>query len=358
MRWRNRFIVVLTLGLPACIADQTTGPDLSPAAAPSMAASVQITETCLACVFGPQVFTRGSRAPATETAMFPADPAAGYIIDIDDGGSTGADGRVILNGVVLLDYRTEADVGPRHITEAVVLQTQNELQVTLTGKPGSTLTVQVLATLTPGGVLTFSDDFSNGLASWVEIDPDGLGTWVTQYDPVTQDYFLLGDYNIGCGSTFCNQTELLLANQFQPPANSNWRMEVRTGLVEAYCCYNGGAMVNVGKFSLWASQGEKEDIEIGGYWQGLSDPGNQTFVQVLHQVFPWSALAKYQIATSSWDPNTRQTVALERIGNEYRAYFNDILVYAVTRSFANPPKIGLHTYGTVKMADFKLYILP
>lgn len=99
---------------------------------------------CPACVFGPQVYHRSIFAPTTEKAAFGADPAADYVIDMDDMGSEGADGSVILNDQVLLAPRTAADVGPRHVRRAVLLLAQNALVVRLTGKPGSKLVVQVL----------------------------------------------------------------------------------------------------------------------------------------------------------------------------------------------------------------------
>lgn len=104
---------------------------------------VQLSQ-CPACVFGPQVFNRLTSQPRTERAEFGADPEADYVIDIDDRGSQGADGGVILNNQVLLAPRTAADVGPRHVRQTVLLRVQNTLVVTLTGKPGSSLLVQVL----------------------------------------------------------------------------------------------------------------------------------------------------------------------------------------------------------------------
>src|SRR6185295_19518831 len=72
------------------------------------------------------------------------DPAADYIIDMDDQASQGADGEVILNGQVLLPPRSAPDSTPRHVRGAIRLLSQNTLTVRLTGKPGSKLKVQVV----------------------------------------------------------------------------------------------------------------------------------------------------------------------------------------------------------------------
>jgi ZU5 domain len=98
---------------------------------------------CPACVFGPQVYRHLIFLPFTQKATFNADPAADYVIDMDDKGSEGADGSVTLNDQVVLAPRTAADVGPRHVRVGVSLRAQNTLLVRLTGKPGSKLVLQV-----------------------------------------------------------------------------------------------------------------------------------------------------------------------------------------------------------------------
>jgi hypothetical protein len=199
--------------------------------------------------------------------------------------------------------------------------------------------------------LLYADDFSSTLANWVEKDPDNLGSWSIQGGA------LIGDYNIGCGSPGCHQTDLLLADQYQP-GNQDWRMEVRSGLVQAYCCYNGGAMVNLAKFSLWVSNTEKEDIEVGKGWQGLQAPASMTSVDVGHQAYPWHGIGSVTTTVPAWTPSQWQTAVLEKRGNQYTLYFNGVQVYSVTRTFSSAPKIGFRTYGMVKMDDFKLYTLP
>ncbi len=213
------------------------------------------------------------------------------------------------------------------------------------------------------GTLVYSDDFSSGLGNWVEIDPDGLGSWTIQNGE------LFGDYNIGCGAVPCKQTQLLLADALQPVNNgySNWRMEVQSGLVQAYCCFNNGAIVNLGKFVLYVSDTEKEPFDIGWVWNfGVQPPLSLTSALVSHQSYPWAQVGYVTQTVPSWNPHQWQTAILEKVGNQYTAYFkgnsdqspNGVQMYSVSRTFSGPVKIGFSTYGGVRMDNFKLYRLP
>jgi N-acetylneuraminic acid mutarotase/pimeloyl-ACP methyl ester carboxylesterase len=154
MRNRSRLALVLSLGIAACatephsssIPNSGKSPLNTVLASPSSAIS-----GCAYCIFGPRRYIRSISTPATDRSTISGDPQADYLIDIDDGGSEGADGSVVLNGKVLLAPRTRADVGPRHIRQAVTLLAQNFLDVRLTGAPGSVLTVYIL-----GGVEVLS----------------------------------------------------------------------------------------------------------------------------------------------------------------------------------------------------------
>ncbi len=206
--------------------------------------------------------------------------------------------------------------------------------------------------IAPLGTLVFEDDFSTDLSHWVEKDPDGLGSWTIQNQE------LIGDYNIGCGSPGCHQTQLVLADALQP-GNANWRMEVKAGLVQAYCCYNGGAIANLAKFALWVSDSEKEIFEVGSAWVGTPAPSSFNAVYVYHQAYAWHAISGAPLQTvAQWVPGDWQTGALEKRGDVYSVYFNGTLLYSTTRTFSSAPKIGLQTYGTVRMDDFKLYSIP
>lgn len=147
---------------------------------------------CAACAFGPSVYIRAPGAPTTETATFPGDPVADYLIDIDDGGSQGADGSVVLNGDVLLAPRTTTDLGPRHVRKEVALRETNTLDVRLTGKPGSFVTVSILSgfkTVGPqGGTVT-----APGSHAAVTVPPGAVssGNLVVQ---ITDTFGLVGLY--------------------------------------------------------------------------------------------------------------------------------------------------------------------
>ena len=140
-----RSALVLSLAAVSCARDMGTAPSALPVASASSPTSVLLSPTsisCPECVFGPQTYTRANGKPQTETTEFAGNPAASYIIDIDDGGSQGANATVTLNGVALFGPGT-SDVGG-HLRRAVTLLATNTIEVQLRGKPGSTLTVFIL----------------------------------------------------------------------------------------------------------------------------------------------------------------------------------------------------------------------
>lgn len=142
MREVYRWVPIGVLALIACTDDALAPKPLRLAA--SSAALSTTTGDCPACVFGPRTYVRRKAAPVTEVVTFSGDPAADYVIDIEDQGSKGADGSVVLNGAVLLAPRSDSEDGPRHVQLSVSLMEGNLLEVRLTGKPGSKLVVQVL----------------------------------------------------------------------------------------------------------------------------------------------------------------------------------------------------------------------
>ncbi len=129
----------------SCGGDPTVAP---PSTKHGWMASVPIglasQEACGGCTFGPRVYVRVGGKPTTEIHGFAADPEADYMIDIDDDGSQGADGSVVLNGEVLLSPRAGTDDASRHVRRPVVLAVDNTLEVRLTGKPGSHLRISIL----------------------------------------------------------------------------------------------------------------------------------------------------------------------------------------------------------------------
>lgn len=229
--------------------------------------------------------------------------------------------------------------------------TSNTVVAAFTGLVGNAAFFSATATSSGTPVLVYSDDFSHGLNNWVIHNPDGFGSWTIQNNE------LLGDYNIGCGYYTCYQTQLILADNLQP-GTGNWRIEVQSGLVQAYCCYNGGAIGNLAKFALYFSDSQKEAIDIGMSWQGTVAPPTTTTAYYAHQSYPWVQLAYQQVTVPQWSPAGWQTAALEKIGTTYTLYFNGQPLYQFSRNFATPPKVGFSTYGQVRMDNFKLYRLP
>jgi hypothetical protein len=89
------------------------------------------------------ILVRRKGSPKTDTLTFAATSGAPYIVDLDDLGSQGAVGSVVLNGVTLLAPRTTANTGALHVTTTVTLSAVNTLVVRLLGKPGSLLQIAI-----------------------------------------------------------------------------------------------------------------------------------------------------------------------------------------------------------------------
>ena len=152
--YRSTAGLVPILALLACSIDRPTAPDLRANAGSISASSAAATgsSTCPACTFGPQSYTRTTGQPVTAVSTFAGNPAAAYIIEINDHGSQGANATVVLNGRSL-------DARSGHFREPISLQQNNQLQTRLTGKPGSTLEISIFqevhsVTVTPNLGLT------------------------------------------------------------------------------------------------------------------------------------------------------------------------------------------------------------
>jgi hypothetical protein len=131
----------LLLLIAAAACSQSDGPTASVRLPSSILADVT---PCANCVFGPETFTRDNGQPPRISRTFSATPGSAYTIDIDDLASQGADGRVMLNGQILMDTRAvTGEVGPRHITVDVTLLASNALEIRILGKKGSQLKVTI-----------------------------------------------------------------------------------------------------------------------------------------------------------------------------------------------------------------------
>jgi len=140
--------------------------------------------SCPGCVVN-RTFVRGKGGPVTETVTFAGDPAADYIIDIDDAGTQGANATVTLNGTALVPAGAISGSAWFHLRRAIQMASANTLVVRLTGKPGSTLTFLILggakviganggAVVVPGGDVALAVP-EGALSTATEIQVVALG---------------------------------------------------------------------------------------------------------------------------------------------------------------------------------------
>jgi hypothetical protein len=111
--------------------------------------------------FGPQTFVRGTGKPTPVTVNFTVpDPNTTFTLQIDGSGVSSA--IVTLNGVDIFKDREEreergqrGDKEVTHLEKAVTLLGANRLTVELRGKPGESLTVQIIGVVPPPKFVAF-----------------------------------------------------------------------------------------------------------------------------------------------------------------------------------------------------------
>ncbi len=103
-------------------------------------------------VFGPQTYQRSAGSPATETASFSAlDPTTTYSLNVYNGGledntTTGelvSSGTIDLNGAHVVGS-SNFNQQVTSLSESVSLQSANNIAVTLKGKPGGQILVEIV----------------------------------------------------------------------------------------------------------------------------------------------------------------------------------------------------------------------
>jgi predicted RNA-binding protein with TRAM domain len=140
MRRARHIPLLLIFAAAACSPDD--GPTATVARQPTLA-SLDVAASCTDCVFD-ETFTRGNGPPQLFTRSFWATAGTIYTVTIDDLGSQGADGSVVLNGQTLMAPRAvTGEVGPRRVTVSMTLPNANALEVRLLGKKNSQLKVTV-----------------------------------------------------------------------------------------------------------------------------------------------------------------------------------------------------------------------
>lgn len=148
----------------------------------------------------PHDFTRGSGTPVTETVNFPAvDTASSYTLNVYNGGlvddtSTGeyvSSSVISVNGTQVLGP-SEFNQNTATATAQVSLQTSNTLSITLYGKPGGLVTVEILGEESQPPVITASVSPTANANGWHNADPtvtftctDAISGVASCPDPVT-----------------------------------------------------------------------------------------------------------------------------------------------------------------------------
>ncbi|MDF2773383.1 MAG: hypothetical protein K0S86_2878 [Geminicoccaceae bacterium] len=136
----TRFLLLLSFAV-AC--NSLESPTTAPVQVP-LRPGAAIGADCSDCVFGPETFVRLQGRPTEFTRTLTGVAAGTYTIDVDELGSMGADGSVVLNGQIILDTRAvTGEVGPRHITATVQLSGNDVLEVRLLGRKGSVLQIAI-----------------------------------------------------------------------------------------------------------------------------------------------------------------------------------------------------------------------
>jgi hypothetical protein len=125
---------------------------LSLALLPSACLSQDVAVT----MFGPKQYLRTKNSVDVYTDTFPAAPGNGIVM-IRNGDGTGhklvSDILIQINGTPLLDWSLLMHPGYK-LQDPISLQTQNEIEIIILGKPGSYVTVQFKAKITPDATTT------------------------------------------------------------------------------------------------------------------------------------------------------------------------------------------------------------
>ena len=197
--------------------------------------------------------------------------------------------------------------------------------------------------------VVFTDEFSNDLSAWTNLFGVASEWWVENGE-------LRGNYNIGCGSVGCRQSDLILRHQYQIP--DHWRASIwfkRNQTLGGYNHYTA-----TGVFSIWMSNSSNRrlffDIGGGGWnWGGLQTNGR---VDIQY----WNGSAWSGIAVKNfsclWNPDEWHKASLEKHGNVYTTWMDDLVTYVYTDTVMNGVgEVGFHAYGTHQYDHFTLVSL-
>ncbi|MET1255731.1 LamG-like jellyroll fold domain-containing protein [Aliikangiella maris] len=194
-----------------------------------------------------------------------------------------------------------------------------------------------------GSITQFEDDFSGTLGAWT-------GYADSNWSIVSGE--LRGVYSLSCGSTTCAQADLILKDEFQPEgdwsASFDFIRVVDSSISDYYAAW--------ASFSIRESPSSKLSLSLGGAgsnnWGGIQD-NLKVSIQYLNG--SWSSIVNDSI-TMTWDPDVWHKARLEKSGNIYSLYFDDIFVYQFVDTLLDGQgKVGLHTYGTKRYDNFLLH---
>ena len=213
----------------------------------------------------------------------------------------------------------------------------------MTMTEGRTVTARFDAAVT-SSTNPLTDSFDAGLANWTTVS----GTWTTSSGT------LIGEYDISCGSSGCDQGDLLLKDALQP--TGDWKVEAQMSSVRYPYSAGYDLTYALATFSVYATANDRLAFSAG--WGINNAPMPQTLdsLQVyISRGMPWQALSVSATKpVAVWAPSQWNTVALEKLGTTYRLYFNGALMQTVTATLAVTPKVGFHVYGKMLVDNFKL----
>lgn len=193
----------------------------------------------------------------------------------------------------------------------------------------------------------FVDDFSTDLNKWTVYAGDCGGTW----NIINGE--LHANYSLSCGGTWNTQSQLILNDPFQP-GDGNWRITVnfKKAIDPNYPNYTP----IMASFSVWESQTKNIGLSIGMGGENL--PANLDSVSIGYHAWDGSQLFNFQniVVGRSWNSTIQHKASLEKLGNVYKLYLDDIYVGEFTDThLTGNKKVGLHTYGPKIYDNFTIY---
>jgi PKD repeat protein len=129
-----------------------------------VSATVSVCSAATFVAFGPQTFTRDTGPPTSVLAKFSVvDPTTTYTMLIDSSGVSSA--LITLNGVSVVS-QSDFNSNVSQILRPISLLPSNEVSVTLNGKPGERLTIQVIGVDNVAPTITGVVAPAPNLAGW------------------------------------------------------------------------------------------------------------------------------------------------------------------------------------------------